>query len=210
MKSKIRGSLLVKKLKQISEISLRISRTSAKRWISPQWKASMGNNHGLCPQVMRKPSLIITNWPSHDHPANLVAVEVVESQHRTQTDLLSPGIEVVAHAVPVAQGLAIGRGIFLGLEASGFLVQEEDVAVRRAARRGSRADVVGDKRGAGVEGGSLSDLHAGLDPVEDRTQNSPGGEGSIDIQVDDQVGLGGVQALEEDFRGRLGICVGYQ
>jgi hypothetical protein len=46
--------------------------------------------------------------------------------------------------------------------------------------------------------------------VENRTQNTPGGEGSIDIQADDEVGLGGVQALEEELRGRLGICVGCQ
>lgn len=98
--------------------------------------------------------------------------------------------------------------MLLGLEASGLLVQEEDVAVRRAARRRCRADVIGDERGAGVECGSLSDLHARLDPVEDGSQDTPGREGSIDIQTHNQVGLGGIQALEEELGRSLGICVG--
>lgn len=137
----------------------------------------------------------------------LVALEIVESQHGAQVDLLGPRIEVVAHAVPVAQFLAVSRRILLGIEASGLLVQEEDVAVRRAARRGSRPDVVGDKRPAGVEGGRLGGLDTRLNPVEDGTQDTPGGERGIDIQTDDQVGFGNIQALEGELWGRLGVCV---
>lgn len=139
----------------------------------------------------------------------LVALEVVESQNRAQVDLLGPRIEVVAHAVPVAQFIAVGRRILLRIEASGLLVQEEDVAVRRAAGRGSRSDVVGDERPAGVESGRLGGLNTWLNPVKDGSQDTPGGERGIDIQTDDQVGLGNIQALEGELRGGLGVCGGF-
>lgn len=65
-----------------------------------------------------------------------------------------------------------------GIKALGLLVQEEDVSVRRAARRRRRADVVSDERGSSVESrrrglrvrvvsGLDFDLVAGLDPVQD-------------------------------------------
>jgi hypothetical protein len=100
--------------------------------------------------------------------------------------------------------------MLLRIKASGLLVQEEGVAVRRAAGRGSRADVVGDERGAGVKSGGLGGLRAGLDPVEDGSQDAPGGEWGIDIQADNQIGLGSIQTLEGELRGSLGICGGFQ
>lgn len=59
----------------------------------------------------------------------------------------------------------------LRIEASRLFVQEEDVAVRRATRRWCRADVIGNEGRSSVQGAGLADLHARLDPVQDRSKD---------------------------------------
>lgn len=103
---------------------------------------------------------------------HLIAGKVVESDQVTQADLPSPGVQVVPHTMPVTESLAIGRGILCKIEPSRFLIKEKDVAMRRAAGRGSRADVVGNKGARNVELRRFGYLHSRLNPVQNRAKNA--------------------------------------
>ena len=93
------------------------------------------------------------------------------------------------------------------IESLRLLVQEEDVPVRRTARRGSRTDPVGDEGRVKLKQGRVGDLRIGLDPVQNGTQNPEGGEGSIDVEAHDHIFGIGLCAGEEELRGFLGVCV---
>lgn len=153
--------------------------------------------------INRKSSRYSLNHWSRIH---LVAGEVIEGHNRAEVDLLSPRIKVVAHAIPVAQLLAVGRSMGFRIKTSRLFVQEEDVAVRRATGRWCRADVVGDEGSSSVKGAGLSDLHTRLDPMQDGSENIKGWEGSINVEAHDEICLARVEASEGKLRRRLGVC----
>lgn len=96
--------------------------------------------------------------------------------------------------------------MLLGIETSRLLIQEEDVAVGRATGWWGRADIVRDERSTGVQSRGLGDFDAGLDPVQDGTQDTPGWEWSVDVQAHEEIDLGRVEACEGDLWRRLGVC----
>lgn len=137
----------------------------------------------------------------------LVAEEPVESDRGTEVDLLRPGIEIITDAAHETQFLSISWRMILVVKALRLLIQKEGVTVRRAARRRSRANVVGDEGCFGVQHRGVTNLHLRLDPVQDWAQDAERGERRVDIQADDQVGAGGGCAGEGKLGRSLGLCL---
>ena len=105
--------------------------------------------------------------------------------------------------MPVTQRLAIGRSVLLAIKSVGLLKEKERVAVRPAAGRRGRTNVVGDEGLAGSQAVVGADLEARLNPVKNGTETPPGGEGSIEVQGYNHVGGRRVGNSEGDFRGGL-------
>ena len=134
----------------------------------------------------------MTNKSHRPATKALVAQEIVGRNRFPKLRRLLPLVQIIAHAMPVAERLAISRRILLPIKALRLLEQEERVAVGRAARRRSRPDVVGDKGLAGGQAVGGTGLKAGLDPVEDGTQSAEGGEGRVEVESYDHIGCGGI------------------
>ncbi len=152
--------------------------------------------------AMHSPALLALRY--------LIAKEVVGSNDGSQLGLLLESAQVISHPMPIAQVGASGRCILLQVKIRWLLVQEEDVSMRRTGRRWRWANVVGDKGCArvgqcGFTIGSLLGLEAGLDPVQDGTQNGEGWVGAIKIQTDNDIRFIWSCRIESDFWRCLGI-----
>jgi hypothetical protein len=141
-----------------------------------------------CPHKKRHILLIETHQAAislEQIKIQLVAGEIVESQDRTKLDLLCPSIKIVPHAIRVAKLLATSRCMGLKIKVRRLFVQEKDVPMGCAHRRGSRADVIGDEGRIELERTIPGDLDVGLYPVEYGAQNAEGRERCVNVQAHD-------------------------